>query len=149
MFSIRNLFLCFIIVIALVLRRGSGLGLFAVPRVSSQAKPDGTSAKVCEFSPPGKSFTVPHIAQAPELNTDLQSATWAHTASPWIVKDCTRQLDYPQLKTEVRGFWTDSDLYLLFVSPYKEPNLWLPADNTKDRLNLWDRDVVEFFLGDD
>ena len=49
----------------------------------------------------------------------------------------------------MRGFWTDSDLYLLFVSPYSELNLWLPADNSKDRLNLWDRDVVEFFLGDD
>ena len=25
----------------------------------------------------------------------------------------------------------------------------MPADNSKDRLKLWDRDVVEFFLGDD
>jgi hypothetical protein len=47
----------------------------------------------------------------------------------------------------VRAFWTDSDLYLLFICPYKELNLWLPADNSQDRLKLWDRDVVEFFLG--
>ena len=64
-------------------------------------------------------------------------------------KDCAHQIDYPRLRTEVRGFWTDSDLYLLFISPYYELNLWLPPDNSKDRLKLWDRDVVEFFLGDD
>jgi hypothetical protein len=27
--------------------------------------------------------------------------------------------------------------------------LWQPADNSKDRDKLWDRDVVELFLGDD
>ena len=64
-------------------------------------------------------------------------------------KDCTQQIDYPQLGTEVRAFWTDTDLYLLFISPYYELNLWLPPDSSKDRLKLWDRDVVEFFLGDD
>jgi hypothetical protein len=104
---------------------------------------------VCQVSSPTASFSIPHVKQAPELNTDPHSATWAHAASAWIEKDCTQQLDYPKLKTEVRAFWTDSDLYLLFVSPYNELNLWLPADNTKDRLKLWDRDVVEFFLGDD
>jgi len=32
-------------------------------------------------------------------------------------------------------FGTDSDLYLLFISPYDQLNLWLPADITaKDRL---------------
>jgi hypothetical protein len=104
---------------------------------------------VCEVTAPTAALTVPHLAKAPELNTDSHSATWSHAGSSWIVKDCTHQLDYPKLKTEVRAFWTDSDLYLLFISPYDQLNLWLPADNSKDRLKLWDRDVVEFFLGDD
>ncbi len=104
---------------------------------------------VCEVTSPTASFTVPYVAGAPELNTDPHSATWSHAASAWIEKDCTLQLDYPKLKTEVRAFWTDTDLYLLFISPYSELNLWLPADNSKDHLKLWDRDVVEFFLGDD
>jgi hypothetical protein len=105
--------------------------------------------EVCEVTSPTASFSIPHVAQAPNLNTDPNSATWSHAASAWIEKDCSQQVDYPRLKTEVRGFWTDSDLYLLFVSPYSELNLWLPADSSKDRLKLWDRDVVEFFLGDD
>ena len=105
--------------------------------------------EACEVSAPFATFSVPHVAKAPELNTDPQSPTWAHAASTWIEKDCSSKLDYPKLKTEVRAFWTDTDLYLLFISPYTELNLWLPADNSKDRLKLWDRDVVEFFLGAD
>ena len=104
---------------------------------------------VCEVASPTASFSVPHVAGSPALNLNPKSPTWAHTASTWIAKDCTHQIDYPKLKTEVRGFWTDSDLYLLFICPYTELNLWLPADNSQDRLKLWDRDVVEFFLGDD
>jgi hypothetical protein len=72
---------------------------------------------VCEVTSPTAAFTVPYVAKAPELNTDPHSATWSHAASAWIEKDCTLQLNYPKLKTEVRGFWTDSDLYLLFISP--------------------------------
>ncbi len=64
-------------------------------------------------------------------------------------KDCSREIDYPAIKTEIRGFWTDTDLYLLFRCPYTVLNLFLPADNSKDRVGLWDRDVVEMFLGDD
>ena len=104
---------------------------------------------VCQVAAPTASFSVPHVARAPQLNTDPRSAAWAHAATTWIAKDCTHELDYPKLKTEVRGFWTDTDLYLLFTCPYTELNLWLPADNSKDRLKLWDRDVVEFFLGAD
>jgi len=105
--------------------------------------------KTCQFEAPGATYSIPHVAGAPELNTNPASPTWTHSASTWIEKDCSNQFDYPKLKTEVRGFWTDSDLYLLFICPYTELNLWLPADNSKDRLKLWDKDVVEFFLGDD
>src|SRR5215813_6099692 len=104
---------------------------------------------VCQVTPPTASLTVPYVSGSPQLNTDPHSATWANSASAWIEKDCTDKLSYPELKTEVRGFWTDTDLYLLFVSPYKVLNLWQPPDNSKDRLKLWDKDVVEFFLGDD
>jgi hypothetical protein len=125
---------------------GAGMPVAALPTSQTQ---DHADAKVCEFSPPGEAFSVPYVSGTPELNTDPRSSTWSRASSTWIARDCTHQLDYPNLKTEVRGFWTDSDLYLLFVSPYTELNLWLPADNSKDRLKLWDRDVVEFFLGDD
>jgi hypothetical protein len=107
------------------------------------------AGKVCEVSSPTAFFSVPHVSGPGALNTDPKSALWKHAATTWISRDCTHQIDYQKIRTEVRAFWTDTDLYLLFVSPYTELNLWLPADNSKDRLKLWDRDVVEFFLGDD
>lgn len=119
------------------------LPLIAGPALVFGAEP------VCSVPSPTASFSIPHKTGDPALNADPRSATWAHAASAWIAKDCTHELDYPQLKSEVRAFWTDSNLYLLFICPYSTLNLWLPADNSKDRKQLWDRDVVEFFLGDD
>ena len=131
--------------------RASGLGFSAPSRFlpdGTQSAPTANAAKVCEFSTPGASLSAPYVAQPPVLNTNPHSPTWSHASSAWMEKDCTHRIDYPKLRTEVRAFWTDSDLYLLFISPYYELNLWLPPDNSKDRLKLWDRDVVEFFLGD-
>src|SRR5437879_10011143 len=70
------------------------------------------AGEVCEVANPTASFSIPHVAKAPDLNTNPNSETWSHAAYTWIEKDCTQQVDYPKLKTEVRGFWTDSDLYL-------------------------------------
>jgi hypothetical protein len=143
--SARKWLLLFAIPVFVVAWKTSGAAFSIVGRRGAQ---DADAAKVCGVASPTASFTIPYVSQAPELNSDPQSPTWAYASSAWISKDCTHQIDYPRLKTEVRGFWTDSDLYLLFISPYTELNLWLPADNSKDRLKLWDRDVVEFFLGD-
>ena len=151
MFSSRNFLLLLVLLAVVLVWKSSGVEFLAADRpllYPAHSEQGNTAPKMCEFSPPAASFSVPYVAQTPELNTDPHSPTWSHAASTWIEKDCSHQLDYPKLKTEVRGFWTDSDLYLLFICPYKELNLWLPADNSKDRLKLWDRDVVEFFLGD-
>ncbi len=108
----------------------------------------GMSAQsICTVSRPTASLSIPHVSGKPELTLD--AAGWSRAGQAEIVKDCTHTLDYPALRTEVRGFWTDSDLYLLFRCPYKELNLFLPAKNDAARVNLWDRDVVEMFLGDD
>src|SRR5215469_12445145 len=101
---------------------GSSKSLNRNAGTDSPRPSDNAAAKPCEFAAPGASFTIPHVANAPELNTDPKSKTWARAASTWITKDCSHEINYPKLKTEVKGFWTDSDLYLLFVSPYTELN---------------------------
>ena len=83
------------------------------------------------------------------LDVDTNSSGWSRAAVTWISKDCSKTMDYPKLRTQVRAFWTDSDLYLLFICPYQKLNLFLPADTKRARSHLWDRDVVEIFLGDD
>ena len=152
MLTARNFLFLLLVPATVVLLRAPGAGIFLSGRPGPravQSAPPNTATTVCEVASPTESFSIPYVLRSPELTTDPHSPTWERAASTWIARDCTRQLDYPNLRTEVRGFWTDSDLNLLFISPYKELNLWLPADNSKDRLKLWDRDVVEFFLGND
>ena len=103
----------------------------------------------CQVVPSTANWQVRHVTAAPALNTDPRSAAWKDAAATRIVKDCSRTLDYPKLDTEVRGFWTDEDLYLLFTCPYESLNIFLPAQNDQPRRGLWNRDVVEMFLGDD
>jgi hypothetical protein len=152
MLTPRNFLLLLLVPAAVVVWEASGPGILKSGQArppAAQSAPPNTATSMCEVASPTESFSIPYVAGSTALTTDPDSPAWAHAASTWIAKDCTHQLDYPNLRTEVRGFWTDSDLNLLFISPYDELNLWLPADTSKDRLNLWDRDVVEFFLGDD
>jgi hypothetical protein len=106
-------------------------------------------AKPCKAEAPLAPFTVPHHSGSPELTANPNSSEWRKAAETVIEKDCSSIVNYDKLRTEVRGFWTDSDLYLLFICPYKELNLFLPAMGGGPRVKLWDRDVVEMFLGDD
>lgn len=105
--------------------------------------------ETCQVTTPTASLTIPHVNGSPELSADPKSEIWQRSASTVIVKDCTHRLEYPEIASKVQIFWTDSDLYLLFICPYRKLNVWLPPQNDRPRNKLWDRDVVEFFLGAD
>jgi Carbohydrate family 9 binding domain-like len=103
----------------------------------------------CIAAAPFATFTIRHVAGNPELTSDPDSGVWKSAASASMDKDCSRQISYPKIKTEIRAFWTDRDIYFLFRCPYTVLNLFLPANNSAPHVGLWDRDVVEMFLGDD
>jgi Carbohydrate family 9 binding domain-like len=103
----------------------------------------------CRVESPTVTFSIPHVAAEGHLNTDPHSPFWSKASSAWISRDCTHQIDYADLRTEVKAFWSDSDLYFLFICPYRTLNVFVPPENSKPRNKLWDRDVVEMFLGDD
>ena len=121
----------------------------AVLLVSGLACGLASAQNACVASPPLATISVPHEAGSPELTVDAGAAMWKAAARAEIVKDCSRELDYPGIRSEVRAFWTDDDLYLLFQCPYTVLNLWLPPMGGGPRVKLWDRDVVEMFLGSD
>jgi hypothetical protein len=107
------------------------------------------SQEPCVVTQPTATFSIHHLNSRPQLSLDPESDVWKSAAAESMSKDCSRQIDYPNLATEIRAFWTDSDLYLLFHCPYTVLNLFLPANSTTPHVGLWDRDVVEMFLGDD
>ena len=109
--------------------------------------PAAKAQQPCTVAASRAALTIPHRAGSPGLAID--AAYWKDAAAATVVKDCSREIEYPAVKSEVRGFWTDTDLYLLFRCQYKALNLFLPAQGGGPRNKLWDRDVVEMFLGDD
>ena len=109
----------------------------------------GLAQERCELEVPAPILTIPFVAQAGALTADPADSMWADAASASLFKDCTRDVDYPDLKTEIRAFWTETHVYFLFVNPYRTLNVFLPAQGEGDRDKLWDRDVVEMFLGND
>jgi hypothetical protein len=106
-------------------------------------------AAPCEVSRPTTELAIAHVPGAPDLSTDPGADVWKGARSARITRDCSRSTGYPDLATEVRGFWTDTDVYFLFICPYRSLNVFLPAQPDRPRRGLWDRDVVELFLGDD
>ncbi|HTL17361.1 MAG TPA: carbohydrate-binding family 9-like protein, partial [Patescibacteria group bacterium] len=61
----------------------------------------------------------------------------------------------PSVATSVRALWSEEYLYLAYECPFTELTLFTPAqeakrfDLGKDGMSLWDRDVVEAFIGTD
>ena len=54
----------------------------------------------------------------------------------------------PELSTEVRALWSGSWLYLGYECPFTRLTTFEPKQAT-ERLGLWDKDVVEAFIGPD
>jgi hypothetical protein len=103
----------------------------------------------CVVNASKASFEIHHVPGRPALTLNERAAAWKHAPAQDMRKDCSRQIEYPETRSTIKAFYTDSDLYLLFRCPYKDLNLFLPADHSGPRVKLWDRDVVEMFLGDD
>ena len=53
----------------------------------------------------------------------------------------------PDLSTLVRARWSDRFLYLWFECPYTQLTEFRPPSFEKKRMGLWERDVVEAFIG--
>jgi hypothetical protein len=103
----------------------------------------------CVLSSSHDEFRIVHVNGHPKLSLKESSPLWAGGTGQSLSKDCYRQIEYPDANTTIKAFWTDTDLYVYFRCPYKELNLFLPANHNEARMSLWDRDVVEMFVGDD
>ncbi len=104
---------------------------------------------MCEFSAPAAEWGIPHRPGEPEVVADAGAPVWNGAARADVGRDCRTAEEEGGRRTVVRGFWTDTDVYLLFECPYAALNLWLPAMGGGPRDKLWERDVVEMFLGSD
>lgn len=83
------------------------------------------------------------------LDGSVSHPAW-QKASPAYIECHSR--DYsarPELSTKVRLLWSDHFLYLGYECPYRKLTIFKPARFDEERFGLWDRDVVEAFIGSD
>ena len=88
-----------------------------------------------------------HIEQDFEPNADLSGPQWRHTPVTrleYMVGDGAAR---PELSTEVRCLWSKESLHIAYRCPYKKLTVFDGPPSKTKRLGLWDRDVVEAFIG--
>jgi predicted TIM-barrel fold metal-dependent hydrolase len=79
----------------------------------------------------------------------LKHPAWAKAAPVRLEYQSRDSSARPELSTTVRALWSDDYLYLAFAAPFTELTVFEPADLSKERMGLWERDVVEAFIGPD
>src|SRR5262249_18895274 len=55
----------------------------------------------------------------------------------------------PEVVTPVRALWSQRYLYLGYEAPFTRLTVFDPPDLNRERIGLWDRDVVEAFINAD
>ncbi len=113
------------------------------------ALPAQDKPPACESYPAGDTVILPHQNEPGALSLDPAAPMWRTGVMAKMDRLCQTGREAAGIQSEVRAFWTDSAIYFLFICPYKVLNLFTPPQPGGPRNKLWDRDVVEIFLGSD
>jgi hypothetical protein len=98
---------------------------------------------------PLPTLTAPRAEGALQINGRLDEPSWALSRPvhlEYLLHDGSAR---PELGTTVRATWSDEFLYLGYECPFTELTVFEPADLKTERFGLWERDVVEAFIGSD
>lgn len=77
---------------------------------------------------------------------DLSKQAWSEAQWARFGHDASGQPDYPQALTEVASHWTAEYVYFAFRCKYTTLNVYEGENPSKERWELWERDVVEVFI---
>ena len=88
------------------------------------------------------------IDQDFKLDGTLANAAWKKAEPVRIERRLHDAAPRPELSTTARCLWSANYLYLAFECPFTKLTVFDPPSPT-ERLGLWDRDVVEAFIGSD
>src|SRR5207253_1663460 len=66
--------------------------------LSASGTSTATAQQPCRLETPPAALTIPHVRSAGTLTADPMTPTWAKAASGHLYHDCTRAIDYPDLR---------------------------------------------------
>ncbi len=90
-----------------------------------------------------------HVAGPIALNGMLGDPAWASAPAATLDQDSFSGAVRPEVATTVRALWSDEALLLGFECPAVGLTTLEQPDLTKERIGLWEGDVVELFVGRD
>ena len=82
------------------------------------------------------------------LDLDPASPLWSAARPVYAERGRWGEAE-PAGRTEIRSRWTEKNLYLLFVCPYRRMHLKPDPHPGRETDHLWDWDVAEAFIGTD
>ena len=89
------------------------------------------------------------IEQDFALTGGLNHPAWQQTQPARVDYSSINYVARPELATTVRVLWSDKFLYLGYACPFTKLTTFEPAELDRERIGLWDRDVVEAFINAD
>ena len=99
-----------------------------------------------------ESYTSGSRTEAKHLSSDfvpdgnLSKSQWKHAAWVDFDRDPTAKVAHPEVATRVASLWTNKFIYFAFSCRFDSLNTYESEDISKERWELWNRDVVEVFL---
>ena len=112
--------------------------------------------KLLARSMPVPTVKAAHIEKDFELDGTLTHSAWQRAQPARMEYETHDYSARPELATAVRLLWSKDYLYLGYECPYTELTTFEPPQfeherfsATEKNVNLWDRDVVEAFIGSD
>ena len=112
--------------------------------------------KLLARSLPLPTLTARRLSQDFPLTGQLDAPVWQTARSARLEYATQNYAARPELATRVRALWSDRYLYLGYECPYTKVTAFTPPQTTGRRCHpdevgasLWDRDVVEAFIGTD
>lgn len=102
----------------------------------------------------GRSLPAP-VLKAARIETDfvpsgaLEQTAWKSAQAVRMEYQSASGAALPDVSTTVRALWSDKFLYLGYECPFTKLTVFEPPQRDKERLGLWDRDVIEAFIGSD
>ncbi|MBU6400729.1 MAG: amidohydrolase family protein [Verrucomicrobia bacterium] len=105
--------------------------------------------KLLARSMPAPILTARHLDADFASDGDLTKAGWQRAEPVHMEYESLDYTAHPAVSTTVRVLWSDKFLYLGYECPFTELTVFTPPKLNEERLGLWDRDVVEAFIGSD
>jgi len=120
--------------------------LFLLPLTS----PAGVSAQSPKTADavymPGATLTAKYSARDFTPDADLQKKIWKRANWAQFDHSMDGKVKLPTEKTRVAAVWTAKYVYFAFWCKYENLNIFDGEDATKERWELWNKDVAEVFL---